>query len=495
MNFSAFDFNTIRRAIIEYMQTYFPNDFNDYTASNGYMMLVEICAQLISAMALRSDIVAEDGTLATANTTEAAINHLALINQKFMRQTPASVDIMCGVTTPILTDVTINAGLTFSILGDDGSPVYYELYRAPGDFTSPIIIPAGKAGVVAFGIEGKTASYSTQSDGVANQVVSVTGVSILEAPITVIVGGTTWQQVDFVEKYLASDTVYSAQVFDDRMDISFGDNINGVIPILGSTINVGYRQGGGVRGRIGAGIISQSRPVSPGQPYTAPIAVTFTNIAASVGGSNEETLDQAKNRAPREAATHYSATTEGDYGQLASTFSHPVFGAVAKAIATVRTSIKANVVDIFVLSVDASNRPVSPSAGLTTALQNYLTDINVATDSVFVHSGSTYPINLTLNVIVHSTADASIVKGKIEAAISNFFDINNWSLGQAFYIAQLYNTLMAVDGVAYVDILSPTDNILSTGALTSGLESGQIGISLDQLIVLANSEVSYYYEK
>lgn len=494
LNFSAMDYHTVRRAIIEYLQTHFPDDFNDYVASNGYMMLIETCAHLVSLLALRSDILASDATLPTSNSKEAVINHLALINQQMHRQTPATTDILCSVRAPILTDIQISAGLVLSVVGDDGKSIYYEIFRSPGDFVSPIVIPAGKRGVVAFGIEGRSATTTFSSDGVANQLVSVVGRDILDVPITVTVDGINWRQVDYVEKYNGTDKVFSVQIYDDRMDIAFGDNVHGMIPSIGSSIVVTYRQGGGIRGRVGAGVISASRPISPGHPYTAPVQVTFTNGAPSVGGSDAETIEQAKRRAPREAATHYSATTERDYTQLAANFSHPVFGTIAKAIAAVRTGVRANVVDVYALSVDGDNRPVAPSEGLKTALATYFKDINVATDSIFVHAASIKPIDLKLNVIMHAGSDASIIKGKVEAAIDSFFDINNWSLGQALHVSQIYNNIMRVDGVAYVDVFSPSDNLLSIKSLSSdGTDTN--GVYLDQLIVLANREISYYYER
>jgi hypothetical protein len=41
LDFSALDFGTMQRAIIEYIKTYFPTFFNDFVAANGIIMVTE----------------------------------------------------------------------------------------------------------------------------------------------------------------------------------------------------------------------------------------------------------------------------------------------------------------------------------------------------------------------------------------------------------------------------------------------------------------------
>ena len=39
IDFSGLDFDTSRKAIYEYIATYFPDQFNDFVASNGIVMI------------------------------------------------------------------------------------------------------------------------------------------------------------------------------------------------------------------------------------------------------------------------------------------------------------------------------------------------------------------------------------------------------------------------------------------------------------------------
>src|SRR5262245_59216584 len=82
IKFSALDFQTARRAIVEYIQAYFSDVFNDFIASNGIVMLIEIVAAEVAKLSLRSDILTNEGFLTTATTEEAVTNIIALIGQR-----------------------------------------------------------------------------------------------------------------------------------------------------------------------------------------------------------------------------------------------------------------------------------------------------------------------------------------------------------------------------------------------------------------------------
>jgi len=154
INFSALDFPTMRRVLVEYIKTYYPDRFNDFVSNNGIIMILELVSYIGSILSTRSDIIADEGFLPTALSELAVSNHLSLINQKIKRQTPAVVDVEIILSNPVRTEIRIPAGRRFTISGSDGHPVTYELFRAPGDFNSYISIPPGKLGIIGFGIEG-----------------------------------------------------------------------------------------------------------------------------------------------------------------------------------------------------------------------------------------------------------------------------------------------------------------------------------------------------
>lgn len=525
IDFSALDFTTMRRALVEYVQTYFSAIFNDFVTSNGAVMFMEMVASVGNILSERSDILVDESFLPTAQTVEAVSNHLALINQRILRATPATVDVQVSLVIAAVTAVNITAGLKFTLVGADGNPLNYEIYRAPNDFTSPITIPPGKQGVIAFGIEGAFASpLSVISAGGPNQVVDIIAPNVLGSPfIVTVASGDTAQkftQVEDLESFGANDPVYVVTFLGDRARITFGDNITGLSPISGQTITVRYRLGGGIRGRISANTINESRPVNPDAPASAPVQVLFLNPAASSGGTDDETLDQARVRAPKQAATQGSATTGEDYAVLAGTFSHPVFGSVLKAVAALRTGVQNstnlamqvraaatleeavaildanfinhNIVEVYVLAAGPDNIPVTPSAGLKLGLEQFFSDISVLTDEVRVLDGAIKPIDVNANIIISRTADPGTVKAQVETAIANFFDVSNFDMGTPLNLSNLYAVIQAVSGVKFVTIFNPSDDIIPTNQI--GVP-GSPGVGFNELITLGEEVLNFYFEK
>lgn len=499
LDFSGLDYTTARRAIIEYIKTYYPEQFNDFVASNGIMMLTEVVASVVAKLSLRGDILANEATLPTAQTEQAVINHLALINQRIRRQTPAVVDMEVSVDLPISTDVEITAGSTFTTTGGpDGQQIIYEVFRAPGDWTSRIIIPAGKRGVISWGVEGQFASpVVVTSAGGANQTFQITESNILEDPIfvTVTVGDSSeeWTVItEPIERFGPNDKVVEVNFFEDVAVFRFGDDLTGQAPQSGSSISFRFRTGGGIRGRIGAGQIDSQLQISPNPPANAAVSVRFRNISPSSGGTDRETTDQAKKRAPRDFAVQTSIVTADDYAQTASTFAHPVFGAISKAVATIRTGLNANLVEIYALAEGPDGIPTAPNAGLKAGLETFFSNLNVLTDHVTVLDGKVRPVDIEMTVVVNRNADASVIKDRVEAAIDSFFDITRWDMGQGLYISNLIEVVEAIDGVSYVDLFQPSDNILPSGDLDA---TESEGVKFSELIIEGKRTTSYFYEK
>jgi uncharacterized phage protein gp47/JayE len=498
IDFSGLDFDTSRQAILEYIATYFPNDFNDFVASNGIIMLTEIVASATAKLALRSDLLAQEATLPTALTEEAVVNHLALINQRIKRQSPATVLIQATIDRPVNSDIEINPGTKFQVSGPDGKPVIYEIYKAPGDYVSKMSIPAGKRGVILYAIEGEFAQATTvMSSGAANQQVIITATNALEFPIFIYatLGGvvTEWYAItEPIERYGPNDKVVEVNFIEDKIVLRFGDNVTGSIPPSGSSIEIRYRVGGGRRGRLAAGQLETSLTYTPLPPASAPISVLFRNINASEGGYDKETLEEAKRRAPKDYALQRSIVTPEDYAQAVTNFSHPTFGIIKKSIVTLRSSINANLVEIYVLSEGQDGLPVAANEGLKRALATYIDQLNVATDSIQVLDGKIKPVDVELNVVINKNADASIVRQKVENAITSYFSLNNWNMGEAFYTSQFIDQLQSIDGISFVDLFSPNDNILPTGQLGDG---DPLKIGFNEVITLGSRKTSYYYER
>ena len=525
LDFSALDYESLQRAGIEYIRTYYPNEFNDFFASNGIIMMLELVSYVGNVLSQRSDILVDEAFLPTAQTKEAVIQHLGLINQEITRATPAVVDVEISLASPAPNEIQIPAATRFTVAGPDQSPVYYEIFRAPGDFVSSISIPPGKRGVITHGIEGITETPITvTSIGGAGQTVDIPYVNVIDEPITVqVTSGVVsenWARVAIIEKSGANDKVFEVKHRADKTTIKFGDDITGKAPLAGQIVTVGFRLGGGVRGRIPANTINETRPVNPLPPTSAAVDALFRNPSPSSGGTDEESTDQAKRRAPREFATHDSAVTGEDYGLLAAEFTHPVFGAVAKAIGIARTGvdqdleavatrvreapdldsaveelgtnfINRNIIELYVLAEGPGSTLLKPSSGLKQGLITYFQDINVLSDELRVFDGAVKPVDIDAIVTMSRGTDPGTVKAAVVDAINNFFDIRNFDMGTGLYLSNLYQTIQAVAGVKFVDIFEPADDILATNQLGDPTSKG---VGFNEVITLGEVDVKFYFE-
>ena len=213
IDFSALEFPEMRRALTEYIRTYYPDQFNDFVANNGIIMVIELVSYLSALLAERSDVIADESFLPTAQTVDAVDQHLFLINNAIKKATPAVVDIEVSIANEAAVPIDIPAGLRFSMTGPDGNPLFYELYRAPGDFASTITISPGTRGIIGFGIEGKfIAPFVVESAGGGGQEIVILEPDILTDPIivTIATGGIVeeWRKVGTLERSEPTDKVY-----------------------------------------------------------------------------------------------------------------------------------------------------------------------------------------------------------------------------------------------------------------------------------------------
>jgi hypothetical protein len=525
LDFSALDFATLRRAGIEYIRTYFPNDFNDFFASNGVIMMLELVSYVGGVLSERSDILIDESFLSTAQTREAVAQHLQLINQSIQRATPAVVDVEVSIGSPLPVEVRIPAGTRFTLTGPDNESVNYEIFRAPGDFVSPIVVPPSKRGVVAHGVEGTTGTPLTvTSIGGPSQFVDIELPDVLDEPIRVDVNTgdavIIWNRTDIIEKAGANDEVYEVRHLGTRTRVQFGNDVAGKAPLAGQLITVSFRSGGGIRGRIAANTINETRPVSPQPPVSAAVEVLFRNPFPSSGGTDEETVEQAKRRAPREFSTQGNAVTGEDYGLLAKQFRHPVFGAVSKAIGTLRTGvdqdieavaeqvraapdvesateimktnyINRNIVELYVLAEGPENVPVLPSAGLKRGLITFFDEINVLTDEVRVFDGVIKPVDIQATVVMSRNADAGTIKVAVQSAISDFFNIRNFDMGTPLFLSNLYSVLQDIPGIRYVDIFEPADDIIQTNRIGDPTSKG---VGFNEILKLGEVDLRFFFE-
>lgn len=113
---------------------------------------------------------------------------------------------------------------------------------------------------------------------------------------------------------------------------------------------------------------------------------------------------------------------------------------------------KANVVEIYILSKDASGKFTSPSAYLVDTIRNKFEDIVEPTIDVIVLDGMTnsYVVDIKVNLEVLQGYDAIYVSNNVRQAITDIF--NNLEFGQNLYLGDIYQRIESIDGVEHSNI-------------------------------------------
>jgi len=78
--FKSYDFDTIRRTMIQYIRQNYPEDFNDYIESSEYLALIDLVAFLGQNLAFRIDLNSRENFLETADRRESLLRLARLIS-------------------------------------------------------------------------------------------------------------------------------------------------------------------------------------------------------------------------------------------------------------------------------------------------------------------------------------------------------------------------------------------------------------------------------
>jgi hypothetical protein len=88
VNFTAYDFNTIKQSLVDYTRTYYPEQFNDYIQSSEFIAMLELFAYIAEQLAYRVDMVSHENFITTAQRKDSILRLAKLISYKASRNIP-----------------------------------------------------------------------------------------------------------------------------------------------------------------------------------------------------------------------------------------------------------------------------------------------------------------------------------------------------------------------------------------------------------------------
>lgn len=134
VDFQAYDYDTIRAALVEYVRTNFPENFNDYIESSEFIAIIELLAFLSQSLVFRMDLNSRENFLETAERRDSVFKLARQLGYSPKRNIAAS-----GVMK--ITSVRTSEALTDSLGNDLGNrTVFWNDANNPDSYEQFITI-------------------------------------------------------------------------------------------------------------------------------------------------------------------------------------------------------------------------------------------------------------------------------------------------------------------------------------------------------------------
>jgi len=105
-DFQSYDFDNLRRTMISYLRTNYPEDFNDYIESSEYLALIDLIAFLGQNISFRMDLNARENFLELAERRESVLRLARMLSYNPKRNQAATG--MLKVTSVSTTEEVID---------------------------------------------------------------------------------------------------------------------------------------------------------------------------------------------------------------------------------------------------------------------------------------------------------------------------------------------------------------------------------------------------
>lgn len=79
-DFQSYDFQTLRKSMIDYLRIYYPEDFNDYIESSEFIALIDLVAFMGQSLAFRTDLNARENFIDTAERRDSVLKLAKLVS-------------------------------------------------------------------------------------------------------------------------------------------------------------------------------------------------------------------------------------------------------------------------------------------------------------------------------------------------------------------------------------------------------------------------------
>ncbi|MBV7266240.1 putative baseplate assembly protein [Erythrobacter ani] len=335
------------------------------------------------------------------------------------------------------------------------------------------------------------------SEGTPSQVFQLGNTSILDGTLELDVDETgTPERWTEVSDFFGSDEDSKHFVLNRTTgEIRFGEGNRGRVPVANLAVPQAniianfYRHGGGQRGNVAAGGVSTLMRTLPGIDAGA-----VSNPVAAEGGTDEETLDAAIERAPVVLKSRERAVAAEDFEMLAKQagpvrrahtmpLHHPDFEGINVP----------GVVTVLIVPDTPGPAPL-PSEALMQTVCAHLDSRRLLTTELFIIGPAYIGISLDLEVIAATDANAAELTLAVENAVSAYLhpltggaDGLGWPFGGTLFYGEIYRRALLPDVSRLAGLKIEVEGVAQPDCADVTMPKGTL-VRLDELRVSVRSE-------
>jgi len=400
VDFTSADFTSINEDLTNYAQSEFSDRWTDFNADQYAVVFKELVAYLGDLLSYQTNATVREAFAATAVRRQNLVN----IGKPFGATIPgpgaATVDITATLDPLGAYPFNITqTGNSFSNGDNDDEVFFYPTADITGVVygTGTVTIPCTEGQYFDDLLIGV-------SNNAADQTWQFPHLSVVESSIVIRVAAAAWTKVTNLVNSSSTDTHYMIVQNDYGQTFAvFGDGTFGSIPGSGSEIRADFSVGGGTRGNLSSATITNI--VSSHANITA-----VTNASGSSGGSNAQTLKQARNSIPNAISTLERGVTTADYAALAVAVS-----GVEKAIAVSGYPSGSRIIALYIAPTGGG----APSSSLLNTVLTTLETQKMVTNRLRAYSPTYRTMRLSLLIHVNSAYVATEVEKKVRYQLLN----------------------------------------------------------------------------
>jgi predicted phage baseplate assembly protein len=337
------------------------------------------------------------------------------------------------------------------------------------------------------------------SDGSAGQVFQVRSRPVLagvDEPVVEVSSDTGWQEWSRVDHFAASgpdDRHFTLDAYTG--EVGFGPLVrqadggavqHGAVPEPGAAVRIrDYAVGGGTIGNVGAGTIATLRS-------SIPFVAEVGNATSATGGTEAETVPQARERGGIALRTRARAVTAEDYEVLA----HQAVPEVARirCITSGEAGLPSATVKVLVVPTAPNEdgrvrlADLVPSDDTLARLADHLDRVRLVGTTVLVEPPRYRGLTVVARLVARPRLDTATVRADALTALARYLnplpgggpDGRGWPFGRPVRVGEIHALLQQVRGVDVVEDV----RLFSANPVTRerGAETNRIELEANSLV-------------